>query len=690
MSGDALDMTTESLENQQQDVHLQQQQQQRQQQHLHHKKSKGSESRFCAFRPWLLDSPSKSEQTRPDSKPQPRCSTPKQEDTIAASLTPADTSTAIRPMSQLILYQPRVETTSTSTTPTPPPPELPQALVTSQSPTKSKPCSSLTMSGNSGDEPLASQRKSAQTLDSECVGFPEKELQAHPAGPDSETTKPATSLMDTPLSQSQVSLALLEAYIRARHPSSQELGILYQQHQHLLQQQRQQQQQLQQHQQHQHRIWTDEMKLVECPGSGDGCKPISLNPASILTQSHHPHSTRAALSPSYWQMAADNLNRFQHQQQYILPNTSPHYLESLYKNPTAAAAYLKHHFHPHLQQILRNHQKLQHNQFTYEGGLFEKHSQHHKDAIERQLVTARHKHPLLVNPLSPVNKISEALSSPDIANYRQSSLVAATPFHPQHLSSLPSPILSPLGPVASPYSCNTSPLLAHTTSMANHALNIQRFQTSNFPNHALSIPNGHAPALSNHAPGNSHLHAAHSPSRASSASSSLAISPVSASVPARSLYEAKGCYECVKCGKQFSTPHGLEVHVRRTHSGRRPYACDICNKTFGHAVSLSQHRSVHTQERSFQCQQCGKSFKRSSTLSTHLLIHSDTRPYPCPYCGKRFHQKSDMKKHTYIHTAARMPGVPQADRPTEHDCGSCRECHASSTHPLAYKPLALD
>ena len=113
-------------------------------------------------------------------------------------------------------------------------------------------------------------------------------------------------------------------------------------------------------------------------------------------------------------------------------------------------------------------------------------------------------------------------------------------------------------------------------------------------------------------------------------------------------------YECITCKKLFSTPHGLEVHVRRSHSGDRPYACDICSKTFGHAVSLSQHRAVHTQEKSFACKQCGKSFKRSSTLSTHLLIHSDTRPYPCQYCGKRFHQKSDMKKHTYIHTGKEL------------------------------------
>lgn len=116
-------------------------------------------------------------------------------------------------------------------------------------------------------------------------------------------------------------------------------------------------------------------------------------------------------------------------------------------------------------------------------------------------------------------------------------------------------------------------------------------------------------------------------------------------------------FSCIKCDKMFSTPHGLEVHARRSHSGRRPFACELCNKTFGHEVSLSQHRAVHTAEKTFECKQCGKTFKRSSTLSTHLLIHSDTRPYPCQYCGKRFHQKSDMKKHTYIHTGECMTRI---------------------------------
>ncbi|KAJ8390015.1 hypothetical protein AAFF_G00111760 [Aldrovandia affinis] len=132
-------------------------------------------------------------------------------------------------------------------------------------------------------------------------------------------------------------------------------------------------------------------------------------------------------------------------------------------------------------------------------------------------------------------------------------------------------------------------------------------------------------------------------------------------------------YHCITCDKVFSTPHGLEVHVRRSHSGTRPFGCSICRKTFGHAVSLEQHMNVHSQERSFECKMCGKTFKRSSTLSTHLLIHSDTRPYPCQFCGKRFHQKSDMKKHTYIHTG---------EKP--HKCQVCGKAFSQSSNLITH------
>lgn len=62
--------------------------------------------------------------------------------------------------------------------------------------------------------------------------------------------------------------------------------------------------------------------------------------------------------------------------------------------------------------------------------------------------------------------------------------------------------------------------------------------------------------------------------------------------------------------KVFSTSHGLEVHVRRSHSGTRPFGCNVCRKTFGHAVSLEQHMNVHSQvatspHRRFCSTECG-------------------------------------------------------------------------------------
>ncbi|RDD45384.1 Zinc finger protein Gfi-1b [Trichoplax sp. H2] len=132
-------------------------------------------------------------------------------------------------------------------------------------------------------------------------------------------------------------------------------------------------------------------------------------------------------------------------------------------------------------------------------------------------------------------------------------------------------------------------------------------------------------------------------------------------------------FECFTCKKGFNTAHGLEIHVRRSHAGVRPFECDACGKTFGHRVSLEQHKAVHTNIKSYECKTCFKIFKRSSTLSTHMLIHTNTRPFACQYCGKRFHQKSDMKKHTYIHTG---------EKP--HKCTLCGKAFSQSSNLITH------
>eukprot|EP00794_Sanderia_malayensis_P016206 gene16206-17837_t len=143
----------------------------------------------------------------------------------------------------------------------------------------------------------------------------------------------------------------------------------------------------------------------------------------------------------------------------------------------------------------------------------------------------------------------------------------------------------------------------------------------------------------------------------------------------KKLAENEKNFACTQCKKTFTTVHGLEVHVRRSHAGKlRPHECKECGKTFGHVMSLEQHsKTIHSSLRSFDCPECGKSFKRSSTLSTHMMIHSNTRPFPCQYCGKRFHQKSDMKKHTYVHTG---------EKP--YRCSACTKSFSQSSNLITH------
>jgi len=71
------------------------------------------------------------------------------------------------------------------------------------------------------------------------------------------------------------------------------------------------------------------------------------------------------------------------------------------------------------------------------------------------------------------------------------------------------------------------------------------------------------------------------------------------------------------CNKAYSEKKSLLIH-QRTHSGERPYVCDLCNKAFIANSTLIIHQLIHSSERPYTCDMCNKAYsEQPDNTSTH-------------------------------------------------------------------------